>query len=198
MFEKRCKGKRIYLKSQIFHYVFRKSVVDKNVSVCWKGYTEVYRLCQQKKAGERRRRMYFTLKIHDFWKLLSCDIHSQTKPLILYDRDFWKLRSCDIHSQTKPLILCNHDFWKLQSRDIYSQMKLLILCDRGLGKLQSYDRCYRMNLLPSIIHSFGNCALVRASVKWCILGGKHIEFTTELLFIFQSICMLFHSIRHFM
>ncbi|EGV29561.1 hypothetical protein HMPREF9431_01913 [Segatella oulorum F0390] len=49
MFEKRCKGKRIYLKSQIFHYVFRKSVVDKNVSVCWKGYTEVYCLCQQKK-----------------------------------------------------------------------------------------------------------------------------------------------------
>ena len=155
MFERRCKGKRIYLKSQIFHYVFRKSVVDKNVSVCWKGYTEVYRLCQQKKAGERRRRMYFTLKIHDFWKLLSRDIHSQMKPLILYDRDFWKLQSRDIHSQMKPLILYN----------------------RGLGKLQSYDRCYRMNLLPSIIHSFGSCALVRASVKWCILGGKHIEFT---------------------
>ena len=99
------------------------------------------------------------------------------KPLILYNHDFWKLLSRDIHSQMKPLILYDRDFWKLQSRDIHSQMKPLILYNRGLGKLQSYDRCYRMNLLPSIIHSFGSCALVRASVKWCILGGKHIEFT---------------------
>ena len=66
-----------------------------------------------KKAGERRRRMYFTLKIHDFWKLLSRDIHSQMKLLILCNHDFWKLRSRDIHSQTKSLILYNHDFWKL-------------------------------------------------------------------------------------
>ena len=94
-----------------------------------------FTVCVNKIAGECRRRMYFTLKIHDFWKLLSRDIHSQTKPLILYNRGLWKLQSC--------------------------------------------DRCYRMNLLPSIIHSFGSCALVRASVKWCILGGKHIEFTGQ-------------------
>ena len=68
--------------------------------------------CVNKKAGECRRRMYFTLKIHDFWKLQSRDIHSQMKPLILYNRDFWKLQSCDIYSQTKPFILYNHDFWK--------------------------------------------------------------------------------------
>ena len=48
--------------------------------------------CVNKKAGECRRRMYFTLKIHDFWKLQSRDIHSQTKPLILYNHDFWKHR----------------------------------------------------------------------------------------------------------
>ena len=66
-----------------------------------------------KKAGERRRRMYFTLKIHDFWKLQSRDIHSQMKLLILYNRGLWELLS----------------------RDIYSQMKLLILYNRGLGKL---------------------------------------------------------------
>ena len=134
MFERCCKGKRIYLKSQIFHYVFRKCVVNKSVSVCRKGYTEVYRLCQQKKAGERRRRMYFTLKIHDFWKLQSRDIHSQRKPLILYNHDFWKLQSRDIHSQRKPLILYNHDFWKLQSRDIHSQMKPLILYNHDFWK----------------------------------------------------------------
>ena len=133
--------------------------------------------CVNKKAGECRRRRYFTLKIHDFWKLQSRDIHSQTKPLILYNHDFWKLLSRDIHSQMKPLILCNHDFWKLQSRDIRSQTKPLILCNHAFWKLQSYDRCYRMNLLSSIIHSFGSCALVVASVKWCILGGKHIELT---------------------
>ena len=34
----------------------------------------------------------FTLKIHDFWKLQSRDIHSQTEPLILYNHDFWKHR----------------------------------------------------------------------------------------------------------
>ena len=135
MFEKRCKGKRIYLKSQIFHYVFRKCVVNKSVSVCRKGYTEVYRLCQQKKAGERRRRMYFTLKIHDFWKLLSRDIHSQMKLLILYNHDFWKLQSRDIHSQTKPLILYNRGLWELQSCDIHSQMKPLILYNHDFWKL---------------------------------------------------------------
>ena len=90
--------------------------------------------CVNKKAGECRRRMYFTLKIHDFWKLLSRDIHSQMKPLILYNHDFWKLQSRDIHSQTKPLILYNHDFWKLQSRDIYSQMKPLILYNHDFWK----------------------------------------------------------------
>lgn len=113
--------------------------------------------CVNKKAGERRREIHFTLKIHDFWKLQSRDIHSQMKPLILYNRGLWELLSHDIYSQMKPLIIYN----------------------RGLWKLQSCDRCYRMNLLPSIIHSFGNCALVRASVKWCILGGKHIEFTGQ-------------------
>ena len=56
--------------------------------------------------------MYFTLKIHDFWKLQSRDIHSQMKPLILYNRGLWELQSRDIHSQMKPLILYNHDFWK--------------------------------------------------------------------------------------
>ena len=69
--------------------------------------------CVNKKAGERRREIHFTLKIHDFWKLQSRDIHSQMKPLILYNHDFWKLRSRDIHSQMKPLIFYNHDFWKL-------------------------------------------------------------------------------------
>lgn len=68
--------------------------------------------CVNKKAGERRREIHFTLKIHDFWKLQSCDIHSQTKPLILYNRGLWELLSHDIYSQTKPLILYNHDFWK--------------------------------------------------------------------------------------
>ena len=68
--------------------------------------------CVNKKAGECRRRMYFTLKIYDFWKLLSRDIHSQMKLLILYIRGLWELLSRDIHSQTKPLILYNHDFWK--------------------------------------------------------------------------------------
>ena len=86
--------------------------------------------CVNKKAGECRRRMCFTLKIYDFWKLRSRDIHSQIKPLILYNHDFWKLRSRDIHSQIKPLILYNHDFWKLQSRDIHSQRKPLILYNR--------------------------------------------------------------------
>ena len=91
--------------------------------------------CVNKKAGECRRRMYFTLKIHDFWKLLSRDIHSQMKLLILYNHDFWKLQSCDIHNQTKPLILYNHDFWKLLSRDIHSQMKPLILYNHDFWKL---------------------------------------------------------------
>ena len=90
--------------------------------------------CVNKKAGECRRRMHFTLKIHDFWKLQSRDIHSQRKPLILYNHDFWKLRSCDIHSQMKPLILYNHDFWKLQSCDIHSQMKPLILYNHDFWK----------------------------------------------------------------
>ena len=66
MFEKRCKGKRIYLKSQIFHYVFRKSVVDKSVSVCRKGYTEVYRLCQQKKLESAVGRYILLLKFMIF------------------------------------------------------------------------------------------------------------------------------------
>ena len=91
--------------------------------------------CVNKKAGERRREIHFTLKIHDFWKLQSCDIHSQMKPLILCNHDFWKLQSCDIHSQRKPLILYNRGLWELLSRDIHSQRKPLILCNRGLGKL---------------------------------------------------------------
>ena len=66
--------------------------------------------CVNKKAGECCRRMHFTLKIHDFWKLLSRDIHSQMKLLILYNRGLWELLSHDIHSQMKPLILYNHDF----------------------------------------------------------------------------------------
>ena len=105
--------------------------------------------CVNKKAGECRRRMCFTLKIYDFWKLRSRDIHSQIKPLILYNHDFWKLQSRDIHSQTKPLILYNRGLWELQSCDIYSQTEPLILYNRGLWKLQSRDRCYRMNLLLS-------------------------------------------------
>ena len=91
--------------------------------------------CVNKKAGERPKRRYFTLKIHDFWKLQSRDIHSQTRPLILYNHDFWKLQSRDIHSQTKPFILYNHDFWKLQPRDIYSQTKPLILYNHDFWKL---------------------------------------------------------------
>ena len=47
--------------------------------------------CVNKKAGECRREIHFTLKIHDFWKLLSRDIHSQMKLLILYNRDFWNV-----------------------------------------------------------------------------------------------------------
>ena len=69
--------------------------------------------CVNKKAGECRREIHFTLKIHDFWKLLSRDIHSQRKPLILYNHDFWKLLSRDIHSQMKPLILYNRGFWNV-------------------------------------------------------------------------------------
>ena len=76
--------------------------------------------CVNKKAGERRREIHFTLKIHDFWKLRSRDINSQIKPLILYNRGLWEPLSHDIYSQIKPLILYNHDFWKLRSRDIHS------------------------------------------------------------------------------
>ena len=47
--------------------------------------------CVNKKAGERRREIHFTLKIHDFWKLQSRDIHSQMKPLILYNCDLWNV-----------------------------------------------------------------------------------------------------------
>ena len=93
-----------------------------------------------KKAGECCGRMHFTLKIHDFWKRLSRDIHSQMKLLILYNRGLWEPLSHDIYSQTKLLILYNHDFWKLQSCDIHSQTKPLILYNRGLWKLQSCDR----------------------------------------------------------
>ena len=46
--------------------------------------------CVNKKAGECRREIHFTLKIHDFWKLLSHDIHSQMKLLILYNRGLWE------------------------------------------------------------------------------------------------------------
>ena len=91
--------------------------------------------CVNKKAGECRRMRYFTLKIHDFWKLRSRDIHSQTNSLILYNHGFWKLQSRGIYSQMKPLILYNRGPWKLQSSDIHSQMKLLILYNRGLWKL---------------------------------------------------------------
>ena len=66
--------------------------------------------CVNKKAGECRREIHFTLRIHDFWKLQSRDIYSQMKLLILCNHDFWKLQSCDINSQRKPLILYNHDF----------------------------------------------------------------------------------------
>ena len=90
--------------------------------------------CVNKKAGECRRRMYFTLKIHDFWKLQSRDIQSQRKPLILYNHDFGKLQSRDIHSQRKPLILYNRGLWELQSCDIYSQTKPLILYNHDFWK----------------------------------------------------------------
>lgn len=91
--------------------------------------------CVNKKAGECRREIHFTLRIQDFWKLQSCDIHSQTNFLILCNHNFWKLRSRDIHSQMKPLILYNHDFWKLQSRDIHSQTNSLILYNHDFRKL---------------------------------------------------------------
>ena len=91
--------------------------------------------CVNKKAGECRREIHFTLKIHDFWKPQSRDIHSQTKPLILCNHDFWELLSRDIHSQMKPLIFYNHDFRKLLSRDIHSQMKPLILYNHDFWKL---------------------------------------------------------------
>ena len=99
--------------------------------------------CVNKKAGERRRRMYFTLKIHDFWKLQSRDIHSQRKPLILYNHDFWKLQSRDIHSQTRPLIL---------SIMIFESYSLVIYTVRG-------------NLLFFTIMIFGSYRLVIDAIE---------------------------------